>query len=51
MNKAFARQLRLRKQQKKLKEKAGKILQYDLYTIDILEEFEEKERLEKERAE
>jgi hypothetical protein len=48
---AFARRMRLRKQQKVLKEKAGKMLQHDLHTIDALEEFEEKERLEKERAE
>jgi hypothetical protein len=48
---AMAKILRLRKQQRKLKEKAGKMLQHDLHTIDALEEFEEKERLEKERAE
>src|SRR4051812_22676700 len=48
---AFARRMRLRKQQKILKEKAGKMLQHDLHTIDALEAFEEKERLERERAE
>jgi hypothetical protein len=48
---ALARRMRLRKQQKVLKEKAGKMLQHDLHTIEALEEFEEKERLEKERAE
>ena len=48
---AMAKILRLRKQQRKLREKAGKMLQHDLHTIDELEAFEEKERLEKERAE
>jgi chromosome segregation ATPase len=55
---AMAKILRLRKQAKKtrsqlerLRENAGKMLQYDLKTIEELEAFEEKERLEKERAE
>ncbi|PQE33404.1 hypothetical protein CJF32_00006702 [Rutstroemia sp. NJR-2017a WRK4] len=35
----------------KVRENAGKMLQYDLKTIEELEAFEEKERLERERAE
>ncbi|APA11525.1 hypothetical protein SS1G_04938 [Sclerotinia sclerotiorum 1980 UF-70] len=49
---AVAKILRLRKQQRVLREKAGKMLQHDLRTIEALEEFEaEEERLEKERIE
>jgi len=52
MAEAAARLARLRRQKKVLREKAGKMLQHDLRTIEALEEFEaEEERLEKERLE
>ena len=49
---AMAKILRLRRQQRVLREKAGKMLQHDLHTIEALEEFEaEEQRLENERIE
>ncbi|KAM0133037.1 hypothetical protein ACHAO1_006398 [Botrytis cinerea] len=49
---AMAKILRLRRQQRVLREKAGKMLQHDLHTIEALEEFEaEEQRLESERIE
>ncbi|EMR83660.1 hypothetical protein BcDW1_7717 [Botrytis cinerea BcDW1] len=48
----MAKILRLRRQQRVLREKAGKMLQHDLHTIEALEEFEaEEQRLENERIE
>ena len=52
MAEAAARLARLRRQKRVLREKAGKMLQHDLRTIEALEEFEaEEQRLENERIE